>query len=226
MKAIAIDDEIPALQVIESFCAQTPGVKLLATFHKPSAALAFLAQNEVDLLFLDINMPAVLGTEFYRDIKQDHLAIFTTAFSEYAVDGFNLDAVDYLLKPFTIERFQHAVNKAQQLLSRKQMNTSAQLLVKVDYSWVKIDTVQILFIESLDDYLKIHLIDQKSILVRMTMKSILEKLPSHQFARIHRSYIVALQRIDQVRNKVIFINDLELPLGGSYEESFFQVFKG
>jgi len=228
IKAIAIDDEAPALKVIENFCARTNTIHLQHTFRRPAEALGFLRQNPVDLVFLDIQMPSQSGLELYRTIGPGTLAIFTTAHSEYAVEGFNLNAVDYLLKPFTLERFQQAVAKAAEYLALRNAQQQGQfaqaLLIRADYSLVRIDTADILFVEAADDYLKIHRENKPPLTVRMTMKSILAMLPPNAFMRIHRSYIVALRRIDNVRNKLVSINGRDLPIGTNYEAAFLRQF--
>lgn len=224
IRAIAIDDELPALKVIEGFCRKIDFVTLERTFNKTGDALAYLEKSPVDLLFLDINMPAISGIDFYKQLKDDVQVIFTTAYSHYAVEGFNLKATDYLLKPFTFDRFMQAMNKVAEL--RQLIEHAPQyLFLRADYSLVKIDMADILFIEGLDDYLKIHLHNQKPLVVRMTMKAITEKLPVKSFIRVHRSYIVPLNRVEQVKNKVITIAGESIPIGSSYEEPFYKVFK-
>ena len=226
--AIAIDDEPPALKIIESFCAKQEVVSLLKTFTKPHEALKYLRKYPVDLLFLDIQMPSLSGLNFYKEIQQVSMVIFTTAYSEYAVEGFNLNAIDYLLKPFTYERFMLAVNKANEFYAfthQKEKSVQEYLFIRVDYSLVKIKIADIILIEGLDDYLQIYLADQRKIVPRMTMKAIMGKLPAEEFMRVHRSFIIPLKRIDQVRNKVISTGGREIPLGSSYEEDFFKVFR-
>jgi len=228
IQAIAIDDELPALTLIQNFCERIDFVRLQQTFNKPEEALQYITQSPVDLLFLDINMPGIPGIDLYRSITQQPMVIFTTAHSEYAVEGFNLNAVDYLLKPFTFERFQQAVQKARaQLLYQQslQKNEQQQLVLRVDYGLTRIELKDILFIEGLDDYLKIHLLNQAPLVIRMTMKVMSEKLPAHAFVRVHRSYIVPLSKIDQVRNKTILIGTQEIPIGNSYEANFHAQFK-
>ena len=228
INAIAIDDEPLALKVIENFCEKVDFITLQKTFTKPGEALKYLNKFPIDLLFLDINMPSINGIEFYKEMKQNTMVIFTTAYSEYAVEGFNLNAVDYILKPFTFERFLLAVNKANDFFnyqSQKENTHTQFLFVRADYSLVKINLANILYIEGLDDYLKIHVENQKTIVTRMTMKALLEKLPAKDFIRTHRSFIVPLERIESVRNKVISIAGKEIPIGNSYEEGFFKIFK-
>ncbi|HVU58749.1 MAG TPA: LytTR family DNA-binding domain-containing protein [Puia sp.] len=243
IKAIAIDDELPALKVIESFSSRLDFLQLEKTFVKPGQAIKYLKDHPVDLLFLDIDMPSLSGIDFYRDLhsSDEHpptgqdsqsgatgtglLVIFTTAHSEYAVEGFNLNAVDYLLKPFTETRFQQAVAKAKEIVSRRQPPTEEEFLfLRIDYSLVKIAIADILLVEGMDDYLRIHLKDKQPLLVRMTMKAILSQLPAARFIRVHRSYIVPLAGIVNIRNKIIYLEGKEIPIGVSYEKEFFARF--
>jgi len=218
IRAIAIDDELPALKVIENFCSQVDFITLLRTFNKPGEALKFIRGSQIDPVFLDINIPSQSGIHLYKAVQQNTMAVFTTAYSEYAVEGFNVNAIDYLLKPFTFERFMQAAQKANEYYTRLQVKEQLYILIRADYSLVKINISDILFIEGLDDYLKIHLQQQKPVVARMTMKAILEKLPAGSFIRVHRSYIVPFNRIEQVRNKIITLAGEEIPIGISYEE--------
>lgn len=227
IKAIAIDDEPPALHVIESFCSRTAAIELEKSFTMPAEALRHLRKFPVDLIFLDIQMPSINGIDFYKAIKQDTMVIFTTAYSEYAVEGFNLSAVDYLLKPFTFKRFEQAVAKAVDYYNYKKQSGPEMpkyLFIRADYSLLKIALADIVYIEGLDDYLKIHLTGSSPVVARMTMKSILEKLPATDFVRVHRSYIVPFNRIESYRNKNITIAGQEIPTGSSYEENFLKYF--
>jgi DNA-binding LytR/AlgR family response regulator len=227
INAIAIDDEPPALKVVENFCQKVDFITLQKTFTHPNEALRYLKNFPVDLLFLDIQMPSMLGTDVVKAVEQGTKVIFTTAYSEYAVEGFNLNAVDYLLKPFTFDRFLQAINKANDQLHLGQPSQNIELphfFIRADYSLIKIVIADILFIEGLDDYLKIHLDHQKTIVARMTMKGILDKLPPNEFLRVHRSFIVPIPRIDSVRHKIIMIGDKEVPIGNSYEKAFLNVF--
>lgn len=223
IRAIALDDEPLALRVIESFCSRVDYIRLEKTFTKTSEAHKHLRKQPVDLVFLDIQMPMQNGMEFYAEIEQNVLVIFTTAFSEYAVEGFNINATDYLLKPFSFERFLQAAQKVKAIYDLKnqvQPTEPQYLFIRADYSLNKILVSDILFIEGLDDYLKIHIDNQKTIVARMTMKAILEKLPAQEFVRVHRSFIVPISRIEKVRNKIIHIRDEEIPVSASYEAAF------
>lgn len=228
MTAIALDDELPGLRVIENFCEKTDFIDLTKTFTQPSEALKYINQFPVDLLFLDIQMPSMSGLDFYKQIKQNTMVIFTTAFSEYAVEGFNLQAIDYLLKPFTFERFNQAVQRAKEqydLRHQSEHKAPDHILIRADYKLIKVNYSDILYIEGLDDYLKIHVKDQRSIIARMTMKAMSEKLPAKDFIRVHRSYIIPMNRVSNVRNKIISLNGEEIPIGASYEDEFFKRFQ-
>ncbi len=222
IKAIAIDDEPIATKVIEFYCSELDFISLEKKFNNAQEALYYLEQFPADLLFLDINMPQLNGIELYKKIKQDTMVIFTTVHLEYAIEGFNLNAIDYLVKPYTEERFLQAVNKAKEFYQFRNSSSDENkfLFVRADYSLIKINMASILFIEGLDDYLKIHIQDQKPVVARMTMKGILEKLPAKDFVRVHRSFIVPINRIEQVRNKVVQIANREITIGTSYEKEF------
>lgn len=226
IRAIALDDEPPALRILVNFSARIDFIDLQKTFSRTDDAMEYLENNPVDLIFLDINMPSMSGLDFYQSIPQEAMVIFTTAYAEHAVEGFNLNAIDYLLKPFTFERFQQAANKAREYHHFKNPpETLKYLLVRADYTLHKIAYADILFIEGLDDYLKIHIQNTKPLVVRMTMKSMLQKLPEQEFIRVHRSFIIPFERIENVRNKIISLAGEEIPIGSSYEETFARRFK-
>ena len=222
IKAIAVDDEPLALELIEAFSRKFDFLQFEKGFTKTTAALQYLQKNPVDLLFLDIKMPAMSGVAFYRALAYKPMLIFTTSFSEYALESYELDAVDYLLKPFTPDRFEKAVIKARDLYNLVHKATisegSKHLMLKVDHGVVKVMLDQVLFIEGLDNYLKIHLQDQAPIVVRLTMKALMEKLNEKEFIRVHRSYIVPLKRIESVKQKMIMIAGEEIPVGKLYED--------
>lgn len=225
---IAIDDEPPALKVIETFCEQVNFLDLKKTFTSPTEAIHYLNNYPVDLLFLDINMPSISGIEVFKKLKQPAMVIFTTAHGEYAVEGFNLNAIDFLLKPFSFERFNQSVKKAQDFFNFNQKinpTTEQFIYIRADYSLNKIKIDDIQLIEGLDDYLKIHIKNGKNIVARLTMKGMLEKLPASKFMRVHRSFIVPLENISSVRKKVIYLGEIEVPIGNSYEEDFLSSIK-
>lgn len=225
IKALAIDDEPLALSVIESFCSQLDYIDLQKTFTKPNEALKHLKKFPVDLLFLDIHMPSLTGIDFYKQIEQNTMVIFCTAHSQYAIEGFNLNALDYLLKPFTFERFQQATEKAKDYFSQRDNQKTPHLFIRADYSLQKVNLEDILYIEALDDYLKIYLHQQKTIVARMTMKSLLEKLPQSDFIRVHRSFIVPIKKVESIRNKTIYLLDKSIPIGNSYDEQVQKTFR-
>ena len=224
INCIAIDDEPLALEILEAFCAKIPFLKLDKTFTDTQEAAKHLRKFPVDLLFLDIQMPDMNGMEFYKVHGNERMVIFTTAFSEYAVEGFTLNALDYLLKPIEFARFQQAANKAQDYhhyLNRSNQNEEQYLFVRSEYNLVKIAFSDIIFIETLDDYLKIHVADRKPIITKMNLKNVMDKLSS-DFIRIHRSYVVPMKRIASVRGKMVHLDSKELPIGAKFEEEFFK----
>jgi len=229
IKAIAVDDEPLALEIIETFCKKLDFIQFEKGFSKTSAALQFLDKNPVDLLFLDINMPAMSGVDFYKSLRHKPMLIFTTSYSEYALESYELDAIDYLLKPFTLSRFEKAVSKANEMYNLVHNaivpEQSKYLMLKVDYGVVKVVLTEILFIEGLDNYLKIHLQNQSPVVVRLTMKALTEKLNEKEFIRVHRSYIVPINRIESVKQKIITIAGEEIPVGKNYEDDVKAVFK-
>lgn len=226
MRCIAIDDEPLALQLIAQYASRIPYLTLEKTFTNPDEAISWLSENEVDLLFLDIQMPDINGLELYKSLAKKPPVIFTTAFSQFAVEGFNVDAVDYLLKPFEYDRFLKAVHKAREyleFLSNQEMQM-ASIFIKVDYQLMKINLKDIDLIEGLDDYIRIHL-KPKPILTLMTLKSLQEKLPSQEFVRIHRSYIVPLSKIESFGKSKVKVAGKEIPVGSSYGEIYQQILK-
>jgi DNA-binding LytR/AlgR family response regulator len=221
MHAIAIDDEPLALELITSFCSKIDGITLDASFTKVAEAIAYLDANKVDLLFLDINMPHMSGLDLYRQIDQQVMVIFTTAYTEYAVDAFSVNALDYILKPFSFERFQQAVQKAIEYMNYTRGSAeqpSRFIYLKADYSLIKIDLAEIFYIEALADYLKIHFDSGKSVVVRLTMKGLFEKLPEQEFIRVHRSYIIPFKSILGIVHKSVQLKNVLIPIGIRYED--------
>lgn len=228
ISAIAIDDEPLPLEIIQEYCSGVEFIKLEKKFTQTGEAKKYLERYPVDLIFLDINMPEISGIDFYKGLKQETMVIFTTAYAQYALDGFELSAVDFLLKPYAFERFKVAVTKAKEyhnFLHQKQ-SEEKHIFIRADYSLIKVQIADILYIEGLADYLKIHLDTGKTLLTRMTMKGILSRLPEKDFIRVHRSFIVPFARIKSVRNKNIYLtSDIEIPIGVRYEEDFNKAFK-
>lgn len=225
IKAIALDDEPLALEILQSLCDTIEYIELKKTFTKSDEAFKYLKKYPVDLLFLDINMPSISGLDFYKKLPHKTMVIFTTAYSEFAVEGFTLSATDYLLKPISLSRFQQAAEKAFLQWKLQNQNIEQQyLFIRADYSLIKILFSDILYIEGLDDYLKIHIQNQKTVVARMTLKAILQKLPETEFIRVHRSFIIPISKISKIRNKIIFIGQAEIPISVSYEEAFSKLF--
>ena len=220
--AIAIDDELPALEIIEVFCSKLDTIELKKVFLKTSEARYFLENNPIDLIFLDINMPAKSGVDFYKDLPQDSLVIFTTAYKEYAVESYEIGAFDYLLKPFSFERFKTSIDRVVERKKTSQENDASFIYVKTDYGLVKVVFDDIIYLEGQDNYVKIYLENQKPLMIRITIKDIVEKLPQKNFCRIHRSNVISLKRITSYRNKVVKLGDIALPVGTTYENDFLE----
>jgi len=220
LKCVAIDDEPLALEVIKNYVAKFSELDLLQTFEDAISATEFIRNTVVDLLFVDINMPDITGLDLVRSLDEKPIIIFTTAHKKFAIDGFELDALDYLLKPISFERFSKAVGKAMEYAryrSKSLQEETESLFVYSEYRLIKIPLNEIEYIESLEDYIRINLVDSKPILTLMPLKKVLEKLPPDKFKRIHRSYIVAVGKVNSVLNrKVRLQSTTELPVSDSY----------
>ncbi|MBI2283565.1 MAG: response regulator transcription factor [Bacteroidetes bacterium] len=221
---IAIDDEPLALQLIHEYCSKISFLKLEKTFTNTDEAKANLQQQKVDLLFLDIQMPDINGMQFYKALAEKPPVIFTTAYKDFAAEGFNVDAVDYLLKPFEYDRFLKACYKAKEyleFLSTQEMQLNS-IFVKVNYEIMKINLKDIELIEALDDYIKIY-IKPNPVLTLMTLKSIQEKLSPRDFVRVHRSFIIPLARIEKFSKTKLWTAGKEIPIGSSYSQVYDQL---
>lgn len=220
IRCIVIDDEPPALVLMREYISQCPGLQLFQTFDDAITGGKYLRENPVDLLFIDINMPDITGLDLVRSLDEKPMIIFTTAHKKFAIDGFELDAVDYLLKPISFERFSKAVNKATEYFEYKKKSKAEEaesLFVYSEYRMVKIQLADIEYIESLEDYIRINFTTGKPVMTLMTMKKVLEKLPDTKFKRIHRSYIVATDKVKSVLNrKAKLASGTELPISDSY----------
>jgi DNA-binding LytR/AlgR family response regulator len=224
---IAIDDEPLALQLVESYVRKTPFLNLVASFDNPLDASEFMSQNEVQLLLLDIQMPDLTGIEFVRTLANPPKIVFTTAFEKYALDGFKLNAVDYLLKPFSYEEFLRAMNKVRHLVELEnppytQLESGSQFLfLKSEHKVRRVNFNDILYIEGLKDYIKVYIHDEeKPILSLSSMKAVEQKLPADQFMRIHRSYIVNLNKVNTVERQRIVFGKTYIPVGDQYKDQF------
>lgn len=220
LRCIAIDDEPPALALIREYVSKFPALQLAQTFDDAISGAEYLRQQPVDLLFIDINMPDITGLDLVRSLQERPLIIFTTAYKKFAHEGFELDAVDYLLKPISFERFSRAVQKAiefHEYKSKPRYEQEESLFIYSEYRMMKVNLQDIEYIESLEDYIKIHRVQEKPILTLMTLKGVLEKLPSHKFKRIHRSYIVSVDKVKSILNRKVTLNSgTELPVSDSY----------
>ena len=221
---IAIDDEPLALQLIQEYCAKISFLKLEKIFTNTDEAISYMQSNKIDLLFLDIQMPDITGIQFYKNLTDKPPVIFTTAYKDFAVEGFNVDAVDYLLKPFEYDRFLKACYKAKEyieFLSSQEVQLNS-LFIKVNYEIMKVNLKDIDLIEALDDYIKIY-IKPNPVLTLMTLKSIQEKLPARDFVRVHRSFIVPLAKIEKFSKSKVWITGKEIPIGSSYSAVYDQL---
>ncbi|HJT74817.1 MAG TPA: LytTR family DNA-binding domain-containing protein [Chitinophaga sp.] len=228
LTAIAIDDEQVALSIIRSHAEQVPFLEIKGYFTDPFEALAYLKQEPVNLLFLDIRMPDISGLELMATLPGGPLVIFTTAYSEHAVQSFELDALDYLLKPFSFERFLKACNKAKALLELKQQNTQpdapSYIILKSGYEQYKVQLEDILYMESAGNYISFVLKD-KRILSRLSMQEALAFLPPDKFTRVHRSFIVANNKIARADRNCLYIGQVPVSIGAAYAAAAERIFK-
>lgn len=220
INAVALDDEPPGLQLLETYCSMSEHIQLQRSFSSAADFLRYIHSFPVDLVFLDIQMPDILGTELRKKLPPEVMVVFTTAFSNYAVEGFELNVIDFLLKPFSMARFRQAEEKILQqynFLRQKGSNGSPVLYLRADYSLVKVPVKDIIYIEGLEDYIKIRLDNAAPVIVRLTMKEIMTRLPEAQFVRIHRSYIVRLDKCERLRNGKVVVGGTELNIGRVYK---------
>jgi DNA-binding LytR/AlgR family response regulator len=231
MNCIAIDDEPLALNVIQDFCSKITFLNLEGIFTNAIDAIQIINHKKIDLIFVDIQMPHITGLEFIKSLKNPPIIILTTAYTQHALEGYELNVVDYLVKPIPFERFFQAVNKAYELYCLKNKPEQVVLetnqttirpeymLVRVEYSTVKVNFSDILYIEGIKDYVKIRL-NGKQLLTKCTMKNMEEKLPSENFIRVHKSYIISISAIEKIENNRIVYGDKRIPIGNSYKAEF------
>ena len=235
MNCIIIDDEPHAIDVLKRYAEQTPFLNLRQTFRNPVKAMGYLQEENIDLVFLDINMPNLSGIQFVRSIEKKPLIIFTTAYSEYAVESYDLNAVDYLVKPIEFDRFIKAVNKARELFQLKgkeqnplQADTSESdngfVLLKSGALTHKVNISDILFIEKEENYLAFQTPDKK-ILVRTNMTEVFDYVPESQFCRIHKSFVAALKHIHTIEVHQVSVGKYKIPIGGSYRDELIKKIK-
>ena len=234
MRCISVDDEPRALEIIDSYIEKIDFLELVGKFRSPLDAMDFLLHNKVDLVFLDINMPDISGTEFVRILNQTPMIVFTTAYSEYAIESYDLNAVDYLLKPFEFDRFLKSVIKARELFKAKSgivekvpdslssINDSIQIKSGSETFQVKIRDIQ--YVEGLGNYINVYQADRK-ITVYNSLQNFLDKLPENQFVRVHKSYIVSIIHIQSFENHQIKLDDKTIPIGKIYRKIFIDLMK-
>ena len=226
IRCIAIDDEPLALQQMESYIRKTDFLEFQKGFGNPIEALNYLSEHETDLLFVDINMPELSGMELIKSLENPPLIVFTTAHSEYAVEGFRVDALDYLLKPIAYADFLRAAKKAEKRINETSGHEFAVsreedfLFIKSDYKIHRINLSEILYIEGMREYVRIHLEHKKSLMPLISFKKLESKLPANSFMRVHRSYIVNLKKITTVERSRILFDDKPIPVGDQYKEQF------
>lgn len=234
MNCIIVDDEPIAVQVVQEYIKSIPFLNITSICSDAYEAFEILRTSKVDLIFLDILLPKVSGIDFLRTLEFKPLVIFTTASSSHAIEAFNLNAVDYLVKPFQFDRFLKAVNKAYELFNfrneKKVHNVEMPeprknegfILVKSEYQTQRVDLTDITYIEGLKDYIKIFLITGKPIVTLNSLKNMAERLPSGMFLRVHKSYIVSLNKINSIVRNRIIIGDKWIPIGENHKSSFFE----
>ena len=233
IKCLAIDDEPLALRQLATYVEKIPYLQLVGACQSALEAKEIMDQEVIDAIFIDINMPDLNGMEFVKQMQVPPLVVFTTAYSEYAIEGFKVNAVDYLLKPFGLQDFQRAAQKVKHRyeLEHRNMTEESSIVVdeldsdamflKSDYKTIRINISDIRYVEGMSEYLKIYLEDHKPLVVLLSMKRLEERLPSNSFMRIHRSYIINLRKIIEVnKNRVILGEDAYLPIGDNYKEAF------
>ena len=221
MTCIAIDDEPKALMVIERYCQKISLANLKASFREPLKAIEFLNREKVDLIFLDINMPDITGMQLLQTLSPRPLIIFTTAYSQYAVESYELNAVDYLLKPVTFERFLMAINKAAAALSSRNttgMDEDAAVFIKSGPQTHRVKVSEILYLEKDGNYITVHRKDG-NILIRENMGDIFDLVPAADFIRVHKSYIVGIRHISTIEVHQLVVNGEKIPIGSTYRDS-------
>jgi DNA-binding LytR/AlgR family response regulator len=229
MNCLAVDDEHLALDLLEDNIKRVPFLNLVARCKNAFEANEVLMKEKIDLLFLDVQMPGISGIQFLQSVKTPPLVIFITAYEKFALEGFNLDAVDYLLKPVAFDRFLKAVTKAYEFFNLKNSSTQAPapaatpaeyLFVNAEYNLVKITIKDILYIEGLKDYVKIFISTaQRPVITRMSMKNLEEKLPANAFSRVHKSYIVSIDKIISIRRGKISVGTVHIPISEHYKDN-------
>lgn len=228
LRCLLIDDEPPALKVLASYISNINGLEIVAQCKNAIEALDVLHQKSVDVIFLDIKMPKMLGTEFLKNLSNPPKVIFVTAYRDYAVDGYELDAVDYLVKPVSFERFFKAITKLNRVIGKETVTTTttdyisnpeAFVYLKVDKDMKKIFVNDIVYIESWKDYVKLFLANNKNVLVKQSISAMENLLSEHKFLRVHRSYMVSLNKISGYNGVSVQLDANEIPIGRLYKQA-------
>ncbi|GAO41941.1 LytR/AlgR family response regulator transcription factor [Flavihumibacter petaseus] len=225
LRCIAVDDEPLALALLQDNISKLPYLQLVASCANALEAIKVMQEQPVDLMFIDIQMPGLTGLQLIETMVHKPMVILITAYKQYALESYNLDVVDYLVKPVPLERFIAACNKAYELYrlrnsSAADKKPATYFFVNVDYSLLKISFADVIWVEGLRDYIKIHLKSpQKPVVVRMSMRSIEDELPPSDFIRIHKSYLVAIESITAIKKSSVFMGDIELPVGDTYRDA-------
>lgn len=223
-KCIIVDDEPPATRILEKYVEKVSFLENVGVFNDSMTALSFLNSNAVDVIFLDIQMPQLTGLQLSKIISKDIKVIFTTAYPDFALEGFELNAIDYLLKPIPFERFYQAVSKLNATIKTEVQNNSQPnfIFIKTDgkNKFVKVFLSDILYVESLQNYVCIHTLNEQFI-THSSLKNVIESLPQNDFVQIHKSYIIALKQIESTDSFSVFINSKELPIGATFKDAFF-----
>lgn len=215
LKCILVDDEQLNRKLLEEYISQVSFLELTASCKNAFEAITILEKEDIDLMFLDIQMPGMMGTDFLKALKKKPMTVFVTAYSEYALEGYELEVIDYLMKPLSIERFTKTVYRALELHQKNIQNTENKesIFVNVDYSLVKVKLSEVMYVEGLKDYVKIFVEGSgRAIITKMSLKNLEEKLPSKKFMRIHRSYIVNLSKIEKIKGIKLFMGQIEIPI--------------
>jgi DNA-binding LytR/AlgR family response regulator len=229
MNCLAIDDESPALFLMEDNIRRIPTLNLVKCCKNGFDALEVMQQGKIDLIFLDIEMPGINGLEFLQSLPVKPMVIFTTAYKKYALDGYEFDIMDYLLKPISFERFLSAVNKAFEYYNLKKQDSNKPsrpleyFFVNAEYNLLKITVADIAYIESLKDYIKIFLVNEsRPVITRISMRVMEERLPPQEFIRIHKSFIIPVSRIHSIRKSQLRVGDKDFPLSDHYRENLYK----
>ncbi|MCQ2209545.1 MAG: LytTR family DNA-binding domain-containing protein [Paludibacteraceae bacterium] len=225
IKVIIIDDEFPARKLLSEYVSKLPNLSLCGVCEDAVHAMDLLQKEEIDLILTDIQMPELSGLEFIKSLKKKPMVIFTTAYKEYALDSYELEAVDYLLKPIPFPRFLQAINKVSERMKLKRQSAPTEkdyFMVKADYKLYRVDYANLVYVEGQSEYVTFHLKDKKRITAYYSLKRLEEELPSNEFVRIHKSYIVSLSNIESVEGNMVSIEGQKLSIGKNYRDALME----